>query len=156
MLRSISDKIMYYLISCFGRTPSNDTAIAYKISGPGMSRAFYNSVHEEDVYVLIQAELEWMVIKELEKRYYKRIGQHSSTYFKVMREVLMPYTANPGLPNDNIISKNEALLHKSFQNQFSQYVKRFPKHPKNIRFTKEELDKFFPNTIKIVENFLQK
>jgi len=30
--------VMLCLINCLGRTPSRDTAIAKKISGPGMSK----------------------------------------------------------------------------------------------------------------------
>jgi hypothetical protein len=36
--RTITDFIMITLISKLGRTPSRNTAIAKKISGPGMSR----------------------------------------------------------------------------------------------------------------------
>jgi hypothetical protein len=36
--RTITDAIMITLISKLGRTPSRNTAIAKKISGPGMSR----------------------------------------------------------------------------------------------------------------------
>lgn len=36
--RSVTDFIMITLISKLGRTPSRNTAIAKKISGPGMSR----------------------------------------------------------------------------------------------------------------------
>ncbi len=38
IIRTITDKIMLFLISKLGRTPSKNTAIAKKISGPGMSK----------------------------------------------------------------------------------------------------------------------
>lgn len=56
-LRTFTDAIMACLISCLGRTPSRDTAIAKKVSGPGMSRNYFYSIAEEDVYILTQASL---------------------------------------------------------------------------------------------------
>lgn len=55
--RTIVDKLMVFLFRKMGRTPSRDTSIAKKISGPGMSKEFYMSINEEDVYVLIRSRL---------------------------------------------------------------------------------------------------
>ena len=46
ILRTVSDLIMTCLIRCLGRIPSTsrDTAIARKISGPGMSRSYFYSI----------------------------------------------------------------------------------------------------------------
>ena len=57
VFRGVTDTIMYYLFKFLGRTPSRNTAIAWKVSGPGMSKSYYMSINEEDVYVLTQAEL---------------------------------------------------------------------------------------------------
>jgi len=46
---------MLFLIRKLGRTPSRNTAIAKKISGPGMSKSYYMSINEEDVYILVQS-----------------------------------------------------------------------------------------------------
>jgi hypothetical protein len=56
--RTFTDAIMIVIIAKLGRTPSRDTSIAKKISGPGTSRGYYCSIAEEDVYVLTQAKLE--------------------------------------------------------------------------------------------------
>jgi hypothetical protein len=42
--RTFTDEIMLFLIKHLGRTPSKDTSIARKISGPGMSRGYYYSI----------------------------------------------------------------------------------------------------------------
>ncbi len=55
---------MACLIGCLGRTPSRDTAIAKKISGPGMSRNYFYSISEEDVYILTQAILEKFILNK--------------------------------------------------------------------------------------------
>ena len=57
IFRTITDKIMLFLISKLGRTPSRNSAIARKISGPGMSRSYFLSIASEDVYVLTQCKL---------------------------------------------------------------------------------------------------
>ncbi len=44
--RTLTDTVMLFLISKLGRTPSRDTAIAKKISGPGMSKGYYMSINE--------------------------------------------------------------------------------------------------------------
>lgn len=44
--RSIYDRFMYCIIGCCGRSPVRDTAIAWKISGPGLSRQYFQSIRE--------------------------------------------------------------------------------------------------------------
>lgn len=57
IFRTITDFIMLFLIKKLGRAPSRNSAIAKKISGPGMSRSYFMSIAEEDVYVLTQCHL---------------------------------------------------------------------------------------------------
>lgn len=54
----VTDYFMYIVVKMLARTPSRDTKIAWKVSGPGMSRQFYDSIQEEDVYILVEAQLE--------------------------------------------------------------------------------------------------
>lgn len=54
-LRTVTDCILLAMISKLGRTPSRNSAVARKISGPGMSKEYYMSITEEDVYVLTQS-----------------------------------------------------------------------------------------------------
>jgi len=62
--RTFTDAIMIVIIAKLGRTPSRDTSIARKISGPGMSRGYFCSIAEEDVYVLTQACLERIFVQK--------------------------------------------------------------------------------------------
>lgn len=57
LFRRVFDKIMMCVFTKLGRTPSRDTFVARKISGPGMSKDFYMSINEEDVYILIRSNL---------------------------------------------------------------------------------------------------
>ena len=45
IFRTLFDKFMLFLFRKVGRTPSRDTSIARKISGPGMSKDFYMSIN---------------------------------------------------------------------------------------------------------------
>lgn len=65
VFRRTLDKIMMFIFTNLGRTPSRNTLIAKKISGPGMSKNFYMSINEEDVYVLIRANLEAILMSKL-------------------------------------------------------------------------------------------
>lgn len=64
LFRTLTDTIMLCFIGCLGRTPSTDSSIARKISGPGMSRNYYFSIAEADVYVLTQSVLERMYMRK--------------------------------------------------------------------------------------------
>jgi hypothetical protein len=44
--RQLLDKIMLFMFKHLGRSPSRNTAIAKKISGPGMTKEFYMSINE--------------------------------------------------------------------------------------------------------------
>lgn len=44
ILRTFTDAVIVCFVGCCGRTPSTDTAIATKISGPGMSRSYFYSI----------------------------------------------------------------------------------------------------------------
>lgn len=44
LFRTCTDCIMVCIIAKCGRTPSQDTCIARRVSGPGMSGAFYSSI----------------------------------------------------------------------------------------------------------------
>lgn len=46
LFRRALDKVMMTIFKYLGRTPSRDTMIAKKISGPGMSKNFYMSINE--------------------------------------------------------------------------------------------------------------
>lgn len=57
VFRRVFDGIMMCVFRKLGRTPSRDTFVARKISGPGMTKDFYMSINEEDVYILIRSNL---------------------------------------------------------------------------------------------------
>ena len=35
-------------------------------------------------------------------------------------------------------------------------MRRYPNNPVNVRFTQEEIDNYFPNTVNIVKNYVDR
>jgi len=46
LFRTALDSVLLFAFKRVGRTPSRDTNIAKKISGPGMTKDFYMSINE--------------------------------------------------------------------------------------------------------------
>jgi hypothetical protein len=46
IIRTIFDIVMFGIIRLLARTPARNTQIAWKISGPGLSRKYYHSISE--------------------------------------------------------------------------------------------------------------
>lgn len=58
LLRRVYDTITFGFIRCCARQPRDDSWIAWRVAGPGVSKNFYQTMNEEDLYVLVLAELE--------------------------------------------------------------------------------------------------
>ena len=56
----------------------------------------------------------------------------------------------------NIVSRNCQKLQDAFTKQLSQHQNRYPRYPTKVRFTQEECDYYFKNSVKIVQNFVEK
>ena len=58
-----------------GRVPASENKLAWKISGPGVSRRFYYEISLEDLFVLIYGELEKIIIYTYQSRMKKLINE---------------------------------------------------------------------------------
>lgn len=58
VLRTSYDAIMLQLIKAIGRSPVTDSAMAWKIQGPGLTGSYYQSIKSTDIYLLVAADLE--------------------------------------------------------------------------------------------------
>jgi hypothetical protein len=45
---------------------------------------------------------------------------------------------------------NTDKLRNEYYKQYQIYIARYPRNPYNVRFTQEEIDNYFENTVKIV------
>ncbi len=133
--RTTVDKLFVTLFRKVGRTPSRDTSIARKISGPGMSKEFYMSINEEDVYVIIQARLEQIFMTKFNQLMHEEIQQNQAKSYQIMKLVLKPFNANSiGLI---YINENTAKLNQNYNVQYNNYMARYPGNPNRVRFTQE-------------------
>jgi len=75
-----------------------------------------------------------------------------------MSYVLEPFGySSPSLRYDrDIIVSNKNRLLKTFNNKSYNFLARYPNYPSNVRFTEEEIDQYFENSIKIVKNFVER
>lgn len=71
-----------------------------------------------------------------------------------MRTVLKPF--NTYNQNINYIYQNSSNLLQNFRVQYHNYLARYPSFPTRVRFTQEEIDSYFDNTVNIVRNFVTK
>lgn len=68
--RSIYDVFTFGIIKCSARTPVREDNMARRIKGPGVekNKSYFYTIDDEDVYLLIRAELEKLQLAEYESR----------------------------------------------------------------------------------------
>lgn len=65
--------------------------------------------------------------------------------------------SSPNINYDrDMINRNKGYLMQNFNNASNNYLARYPNHPYNVRFTQEEIDQYFENSVKIVKNFVER
>ena len=69
-MRSLYDFTLFFLIKFLGRVPINDTRIAWKFSGPGVSFEFSNQINIEDIYVLVHSIFEKIQLDHFKSKVY--------------------------------------------------------------------------------------
>lgn len=119
------------LLCCFGtcgRTPSRDTSIARKISGPGMTKDFYMSINEEDVYVLVQSELEKIYLQKFDQLIRAKMQSNCTRFKSSIRKILAPFDANY-YDKNTVISENMNTILSNYQRQYRQHAARYPSSP---------------------------
>ena len=88
IVRTLYDGFMFLIVYCLGRVPENDTCIAWKIGGPGISRNFYFSMEVEDVYMLFRQHLEEFQLDVFATETQKNIDKPLSESLKKAKAVL--------------------------------------------------------------------
>lgn len=75
VLRRILDTITFGLLKCCARQPREDSWIAWKVAGPGVSKNFYQTMKEEDLYILVLAELERVRLELFQREVTDKLNQ---------------------------------------------------------------------------------
>lgn len=75
-----------------------------------------------------------------------------------MRYILKPFGHSyPSLSyGHDIVVVNKNALMENFNRSTNHYLARYPNNPYNVRFTQEQIDQYFENSVKIVKNFIER
>jgi len=137
--------ILNVIIRCFARVPSRNSTYAYRISGPGISRDFYNTLETNDLSLLVIAHLEKLELDQVWK-----VGSQIIEYPKkcldgkcnLLFKRFMYDNTNNQFANDSF--KNISFLKQSLQyyiNEKKTHLPAIQGGHHTIRFTNEELGK---------------
>jgi hypothetical protein len=72
-----------------------------------------------------------------------------------MVKVFSPFSVN-FYDGSNIVQENMNSMLANYQRQYYIFCSRYPNKPYKIRFTQEEIDNYFENTVSIVRSFVEK
>lgn len=71
-----------------------------------------------------------------------------------MTQILKPFNSySNGI---DYLNKNYNELFNNYNTQYYQYMARYPSNPYRVRFTQQEIDTYFENTVMIVKSFVEK
>jgi hypothetical protein len=112
------------------------------------------SINEEDVYILVRSNLEMKFMNQLMELMWKRIAENGQKPTTALNKILQPFGTSYSCQS-NEVQRNSQKLNENFMTQYNQYMVRYPDRPRNIRFTQQEIDNYFPNTVSIVKNYVE-
>lgn len=75
----------------------------------------------------------------------------------MIKFVLKPFNAYSGhIKGDFIVRENKERVINNLEFAYTDFLYRYPENPYGVRFTQEEIEMYFENSIKIVKNFVEK
>ncbi|CAK59674.1 unnamed protein product (macronuclear) [Paramecium tetraurelia] len=151
IFRSLYDCLMIIFVKCLGRVPATENWLAWKVSGPGISRQYYFTVKinelcqikNEEALILVAGELEKCVLKEYQRRVeeeingpQKQVQSVMNNFFSVFGvfQILFEIQASYSF-HDRGCDK----LIQSLNQQISSRISILPQISNNIRFNESEL-----------------
>lgn len=76
IIRSLYDCLTFLIVCCFARVPIRENSMAWRIKGPGVGSVVqYKKIQNDDVYILLQAELEKIELQVFERRILDKLDQ---------------------------------------------------------------------------------
>ncbi|CAD8150535.1 unnamed protein product [Paramecium octaurelia] len=145
--RLLYDSFTINIIKLMGRVPSSENNIAWKISGPGLSRQYFYGIQLPQVLILVQAELEKKILNLYKQNLTNLINRPSQD----LRQKINPFFQ---LFNAQFYFDDPACryLTNQLNKQIEERLSLFPKLNHQIRFSEEEL-KYI---LKQVKSFVKK
>lgn len=79
--------------------------------------------------------MEVIYMNKLQTLIRERINKPRTTYQKVMSAIIGVFDSK--MTVNHYVSANVDKLFQNFDKQFRQYMARYPRNPRNVRFTQE-------------------
>lgn len=151
---TIYDCLMIVVIYILGREPQSNTILAWKISGPGVTLDYFNQVELEDIFVSVRVFLEKFELMIFNSRILKMIEEPKlytdSLYHQIFSKTFG--TQKPETPKE--LTQIQSVLTDKLKQQIHQRQHCFPKAPKNVRLSSEELDIVVTTSEKLIVEFV--
>lgn len=171
-LRSIYNFFMFQILKLNGRIPQTNTRLAWIISGPGISKNYYNYLSIPDSLVLVECELEKLLLlnykREITEYLYDPVRQYQE-----IKKIINPLHLNFSVYlNNNINKKNNSdcnlnsngeydfgietsvkLYEQMLNKQINERISIYPKTEK-IKFTREELTLLRKEACAFIKNYV--
>lgn len=123
-LRSVYNSFMFRLLQFNGRIPQTNTRLAWIISGPGVSKNYYNHLSIEDSLVLVECEIEKLILENYRKEITERLNDPIRKYNhmkKLFDAFYLDFSSNSYKEqncNDNDKSKNSSKFNSEGKYDF--------------------------------------
>lgn len=127
---------MFCIVWCFAKSPISDSCLAWKISGPGITRQFYNHIEISDAMTIIHAQLEKYELVKFKNT----INTYLEEPYKKNANKILKYFSPLDLkftPTSELLDSIKYYKDKVLQ-QIYDRIRLFPK-VNNVKFTNVEL-----------------
>ena len=164
--RRIYDTFMYYgVLRSRARVPARDTFLARRISGPGLSNAYFYQVEENSALIALQAYLESMEVDYFRDYSQIKITEPQSNFTAWYHSTVNPIGAQSGYHKlFNTLENRKNYLMTSLNNAIYEHKKRVQLRNsenlnfggRSIRMTSKDLTSFLSSAQALIENFAPK
>ena len=135
IFRFCYDCFMFIIVWIFAKVPVSDSFLAWKISGPGLSRQYYNHIEIGDALTLVHAELEKCELLTFKTLLYTILEYpltKANDFYKKYNNLDLKFDPNP------LLSSSIAHYKRKLNEKIYERLSLFPS-VSNIKFNEEEL-----------------
>jgi hypothetical protein len=173
ILRSIYDCFMMIFVLCFAKVPMEDSSIAWKIGGPGVTRIFYNQITVEDGLKRLISFLEEKELEEWRSKTEKILHSYKNKVEKFYQKINQPFGLGINVLWANVTSvRGKTLDEKDYNtdikslpfcianlrgklsNQIEERIEKFIRNDPKSKFSDRELELFLEYAPQIIKHFI--
>ena len=172
VIRSFYDFFMMLFVLLFGRVPASDTAIAWKISGPVVTRKFYDKMDIFDAMKFFISQLENIELDKFSNEVQSNLRKNQTQVEKFYHNLNAPFGVTSSLKHydekDNKIKKDVANIHtmrtcqsnlqKKLENALTDRRNMFPQRnvygTNRVRYSAKDLEILENCCLEILKTFV--